>query len=177
MNSFQSPENPITLDISSVDDLLDADSSPLNELRLHPDVAEAIWTQALQQPKKEKVRIELIVPTDEVARGAEVTKAIHYHFAKRTVDFKEELREIFKDGWRSLAIGLLVVAALLAISEGIPHFGSGRTVTALSESLIILAWVAIWHPGDLLLYAHFPVRNHLRLAKVLAQAKVILRSK
>lgn len=170
-------EKVIVREIRSVAGLLDVEGSPLVEPRIHPDAAESIWAEALREKKAAGFAIEFRVPSGEEFRAGEVQTAVRCHFERRRIELEEELRNLFQDGWRSLGIGLLVVAALLAIAEAIPYFGSGRAVMALSESLIILAWVALWHPGDLLLYAHFPVRHHLRLAKVLAQAEVTLRVK
>jgi hypothetical protein len=70
----------------------------------------------------------------------------------------------------------MVVAPLLAGSEAILFLGNGRLVTTLSESMIIFAWVAMWSPAELLLYAHLPVRRHRNLAQALARAGVVLRS-
>jgi hypothetical protein len=35
--------------------------------------------------------------------------------------------------------------------------------------MIIVAWVAIWSPAELLLYAHLPVRRRRNLAQALAR--------
>ena len=47
-------------------------------------------------------------------------------------------------------------------------------VKAVSESLTVFAWVAMWRPAELLLYEHWPVRRKRRLAQRLAQAEVVL---
>lgn len=125
--------------------------------------------------KGDVVQVEVEVPSDENSRQAEVAAAIHRHFEKETVEFKQELRCVFREGWRSLAIGLLVVAVLIAASEALLYLNANRLMQVLSESLVIIAWVALWHPAELLLYAHFPIRRQLRAARALAQAAVKLR--
>lgn len=167
---------PICLRVRSVDALLDAGGSPLLEPRLHPEFAEAVWREALRKPKAAGFQLEVTVPAADVERHREVSEAIHFHFLKQQREFAEELREIFRDGRRSLFIGLLVVALLLMLAEAIPYLWERRLAYAVSESLIIVAWVVLWHPAELLLYSHFPVRKHRRLAGELAEARVSLRT-
>lgn len=164
----------IRLSLRSVDGLLDADGSPLAEPRLHPEFAHAVWSEALQSKSDSRFQLELTVPAADSHRQAEVAEAVRFHFQNRQREFAEELCALFKDGRRSLVIGLLVVALLLTLAEAIPYLWERRLAYAVSESLIIVAWVVLWHPAELLLYAHFPVRRHRKLAGALAEARVAL---
>jgi len=164
----------IRLSVRSVDALLDAEGSPLLEPRLHPEFAAAVWSEALQKKTPAAFQLELTVPPPDLERQSEVAEAVRFHFGKRQQEFAEELRALFQDGRRSLIIGMLVVALLLTLAEAIPYLWERRLAYAVSESLIIVAWVVLWHPAELLLYAHFPVRRHLKLAGQLAAAKVSL---
>jgi hypothetical protein len=164
----------IRLSLRSVDGLLDVEGSPLAEPRLHPEFAHAVWSEALQSQSGTNFHLELNVPAEDLHRAAEVREAVRFHFQHRQHEFEEELQALFKDGRRSLLIGVLIVALLLTLAEGILLVWERRMAHALSESLIIFAWVVLWHPGELLLYAHFPVRRHLKLAKELAAAEISL---
>lgn len=176
MNQQAAVDKTLKFQIRSVDAFLDRDGSPLAVPRLHPELAEEIWKQALRQRPVCGFRLEFITPAGDADRVGEVREAIKYHFANREEDFQEELDSIFREGWRSLGIGLLLVALFLTIAEAILHIGEGRLINALAESLVIVAWVALWHPGDLLFYAHFPVRGHRRLARALSEAEVVVKA-
>jgi uncharacterized membrane protein len=89
---------------------------------------------------------------------------------------KQELQEIFRDGRVSLIIGLIVVVVLLSASKAVLLLGTGRFPTVLSESMIIVAWVALRGAADSLLFSHFPVRRRQKLAQSPAQARVILQA-
>jgi len=169
-------EATLKLEVRSVKQLLDHDGSPLVEPRIHPDVAEVLWSDALESAKSERFRIEITAPFVGSEQEAEVREAIRYHYAWDAKKAREEIEETLRDGRKSLAVGLLVVFLLLAISEAILVFGSGRFATAISESLIIFAWVAIWSPAELLLYAHIPIRRRRKLALKLAESEVVVRS-
>ena len=162
--------------VRSVDALLDEDGSPLVEPRIHPEVAESIWKEALLQRRRPHFAIELTVPNGEPNPQSAVTDAVHFHFAQRAAESAEELRDVYREGWRCLGIGLIVAVLLLLASEGLVYIDSTRISQLLSESMIILAWVALWHPAELLLYAHFPVRHQLRTAQALARADVRLKA-
>jgi hypothetical protein len=174
MSDSATSSSPIRLALHSVDGLLDAEGSPLAEPRLHPEFAHAVWSEALQSKSTSGFHLELTVPIADSHRQAEVAEAVRFHFQNRQSAFGEELRALFQDGRRSLVIGLLVVALLLTLAEAIPYLWERRLAYAVSESLIIVAWVVLWHPAELLLYAHFPVRRHRKLAGALAEARVAL---
>ncbi|MDD5200949.1 MAG: hypothetical protein PHC88_14230 [Terrimicrobiaceae bacterium] len=70
-----------------------------------------------------------------------------------------------------MAVLLLIASELLLNFETRPYRG------AAGRALIVLAWVALWHPADLLLYAHLPVRRKRDLARALANAEVTLHAR
>lgn len=77
----------------------------------------------------------------------------------RAADAEKELREIFRNGRISLFVGFLAVAALLGITELLSLAGGdSTTVSAITETIIIVYWVILWRPAELLLYEHFPAR-------------------
>ncbi len=168
-------ETTIKLEVHSVNQLLDAEGSPIVEKRIHPKVADVIWEEAQEEPYSQRFCIEIMVPPADVGRDAEVAEAIRDYYFWETDKAREEIKETLKDGRIGLSVGMIVVVFLLAAAEAILVLGSGRFLTAIGESLIIFAWVAIWSPAELLLYAHLPIRRRRNLAQKLTEAKVVLR--
>jgi hypothetical protein len=92
------------------------------------------------------------------------------------VDF--ELRELFRVGRRSLAIGIAVLAACLTASQWLaPLIPNVTAASVVRESLIIVGWVANWRPIEIYLYDWWPIRRRRRLLARIAAAPVIVRAR
>ena len=50
--------------------------------------------------------------------------------------------------------------------------GSGRYAIVVQESLIIVGWVALWHPMGIFLYDWWPIRAEAKLLDRLAEMDV-----
>jgi hypothetical protein len=165
----------IRLEIRSVDRLLDAEASPFPGPRLDPEAADLILKLARSLPKAAKIAVELTVPPADLGRQAEIREALQVLAKEAEEDAEKELLEIFKNGRISLFVGFLAVAVLLGITELILILGNGSTTAkAIVESLIIVYWVILWRPAELLLYDHFPARRRRRAAKALACSELRL---
>ncbi|MBX3683238.1 MAG: hypothetical protein KF731_11380, partial [Thauera sp.] len=85
------------------------------------------------------------------------------------------IRGVFRFARVSTAVGLLCVVVVLACAQAIPE-DAGKLMNGVRESLNIFAWVAMWRPAELWLYAHLPERHWRRLALRLGQATVSVES-
>lgn len=167
----------ISLPVRSVARLLDNADSSVEETQFQADAADFIWKKASKIRGSEPINLEFIVPKAERTREPEVRKALADHLNRKAVCLREELSETLREGWSNLLVGLLVVAILLAAAEAIAHLSHLRTMSAISESFVIMAWVVLWRPAELLLYSHFPIRRDLRLVKKMQLAQVSFRDK
>ncbi len=167
----------LSIDVRSLDDMLDADGSPLLELRIHPDVARSLRTHAERLHAKTPFEIEVVVPAEDIHRQAEAAEAIRWHFHEDEIDAGEELRELGRKGFWNVLVAMVVVAIFVCLSEAVLRLGEGRIVSVLSESLIIVAWVTLWGPAETLLFARFPIRRKRAVAHALSQATVKLRAR
>jgi hypothetical protein len=167
----------ITLDVHSVERLLDADGSPLLCPRIHPDAARSIFHDAEGRRPNGGFQVAIRVPPHDLPRGSEVETAIHAHFAAETEDPGYELRETLWRGGYSLLLALLAVASLVMFAEWLQVLGQGRLYKYLGESLIIIGWVTLWTPIELLMFDHFPIRRRRSLARVLARSRVVLETR
>ena len=98
-------------------------------------------------------------------------QAIRAHFARRSEASRRRLRQLFRRGRISLAIGLVCLGASLLAGEAV----AGRMepqplATVLRESLLIGGWVAMWRPLEIFLYEWWPIldkrRFHDRLSRM-----------
>ncbi len=165
----------VRMEIRSVDRLLDPAASPLPGPRLDPEAGARILGEIRSSPKARNFLVEFVVPPADLGRGEEVRAALGILAREAVADAEKELREIFKNGRVSLFVGFLAVAALLGITELLLLVGGdSTTVKAIVESLVIVYWVILWRPAELLLYDHFPARRRRRAARALGRAELRL---
>ena len=153
------------------------DPTPFRERDLDPRVEEFIVGWARELPHKRL--IALLVHLDQHAGSADealvVRDAIHRFFSDRARVSRARLRQLFRQGRISLAIGLTVLTALIGAAE----FLARRTTETgfapiLHESLLIGGWVAMWRPLEVFLYDWWPIRAEARLFDRLATMPVRL---
>ncbi len=153
------------------------DPSPFREGDVD-GVAEAyILEQARELPGAVPLTIRISLPTDELTSSAamQIPEALQRHFARRAEGERRALRELFREGRAALVIGVAFLAlALLAAVQAPLLLGEGRVARLLGESLIIIGWVALWHPAQIFLYGWIPGRRNILIFRRLTQAKVTL---
>jgi hypothetical protein len=151
------------------------DPSPFREKDLDAGVEEFITGWVRELPRGASFTIVVHLPREEATRpeAASVHDAFAHYFEYRAGAAENELRELFRIGRRSLAIGIVALIACLTASQVaaalIPNRVIGRMV---EEGLIIIGWVANWRPIEIYLYDWLPIRRRIRLYRRLAAAPV-----
>jgi hypothetical protein len=155
------------------------DPAPFRERDLDRKAAEYIVDSAREAPSGAPLalRVQLGREAGGEATAALLREAVHEHFGRSAAGKRRELRELFRTGRISLAIGLGFLAVAIALAEYlgelIAHEGYAWMV---SESLIIGGWVALWRPMEIFLYDWWPIRAEARLFDRLASMPVSLQS-
>jgi hypothetical protein len=162
----------LILDVQSIDNVLDTELSPFAGPRLHPEAASHLMLEANAHPKAGGFDVVFRVPHGSGGSLDDLRTAVRRFANEANLQATREVKEILKDGWFSLWIGLLAVVVFLGIAEVLPLMGDQRFLKAMSESLIIFYWVILWRPAELLLYEHIPPRRRRRVASLLARADV-----
>ena len=76
-------------------------------------------------------------------------------------------------GWRSLLIAIVFLSLLVSFTLlVIRQMPEGGLSIIFREILIILGWVALWRPADLLLYEWRQFKRDATLFERLAQCKI-----
>jgi hypothetical protein len=153
------------------------DPSPFHERDLDDDAEEYIVSWARELPKKAPLRIRLHLPPEEAEACdlGDVSTALHRYFSNRAEATRMELSELFRVGRTYLLLGAPVLALCLAASQFLgASMASGPVTEIVTESLIILGWVANWRPIETFLYDWQPVRRQLSLYRRLSRASVEL---
>ena len=90
-------------------------------------------------------------------------EAVRAYFAYEIVRLQRRTRQHLKTGQLALGMGLAMLAAFLTLAELTVLLTVGTVRQILREGLVIIGWVAMWRPLDVLLYDWWPLVRHRRL--------------
>ena len=177
---MESREGLIEVRIARIEQLFNSfDPSPFDERDLDDDAESHIASWARELPKDAPIRLLLHMPEAEAQRARErgLATALTHYFEVRSQWIDRDRRELFRLGWRYLAVGFVVLAACLLISQILPRLlGDGPTTRIVQEGLVILGWVANWKPLETFLYDWWPLKRRADLYRRIAAADVEIRA-
>jgi hypothetical protein len=88
-----------------------------------------------------------------VDEGRTLSEAIRVHFARQSLRFRRELRQLLRRGWISLGIGLAFLGiCLIGGRIALQLMGETHVSRVLQESFLIGGWVAMWRLLEIFLY-------------------------
>lgn len=169
----------IAIRVRTIMQLFDSlDPSPFRERDLDPHTEDFVvgWVRELPQAAAFNILVQL--PREEATKpeAAGIGEAFANYFRHRAEAADLELRELFRIGWRSIIIGLIVLVACLVASQVFAKMiGNAVLARVLEESLIIVGWVANWRPIEIYLYDWWPIRRRAKLLRRIAASPVIVR--
>jgi hypothetical protein len=154
------------------------DPSPFRDKDLDPKAEDFIVGWAKDLPRD--ATLALVVDLDREAglpdEAAVLRDAIHEFFKHRAQTYRQRLRELFRVGRTSLVIGLVALAAAIALGDFLAALMKGSRIGEIvRESLTIGGWVSMWRPLEVFLYDWWPIRNEARLSDRLAAMPVRIR--
>lgn len=150
----------IEIRIGSLVQLFDAlDPAPLRERALDRTVDSFILARAATHRQKDTLRLLLHLPESMQAHATSVTDAIHEHFHRAHAQGERNFRRRLRIGGRTLAVALGVLAASLGLRSLLSEVEGQTLVQGIGEGLLILGWVAMWRPIEILLFEHW--ESHL----------------
>jgi len=172
----QDDPQAIQLRIQSIGQLFHTlDPLPFRERDLDSGVEEYVVGWARELSAAHPIEILIHLPPAEAMRdeAGHIQEAVRNYFAYRAEVTGWELRELFRVGRTSLAIGISVLVACVVASRfSRDLLGANYLGRVFNEGLIILGWVANWRPIEILLYDWWPIARRRRLYRRLAGANV-----
>lgn len=169
----------IELKVEELAQLFDnLDPFPFPDRDLDRKAEEYIVGWAREIPLRRSIAIVIHAPDREVQRAdaGQRREAISRYFANRIQSATLELKETFRLGRRALVVGMLVLAICLLGGKLISgRIGDDYVARFVTESLVIVGWVANWRPLEIFLYDWWPIVRKRRLYGRLAKASVLLK--
>jgi len=152
------------------------DPSPFREKDLDPKADEFIvsWARDVHGD----AQLALLVYLDRRAglpdEAATLREAIREYFGQQAIASRRRLRQLFRVGRTSLAIGIAFLTISLAGDFIAGLLARKQLGELLRESLLIGGWVAIWRPMEIFLYDWWPILSQRRLCDRLSRITVRL---
>jgi len=142
------------------------DPSPFRERDLDPQAEEFItdWAKEASPGVAFGLAVHLDRPAGLADEQAELREAMQEFFRHRAELSRRRLRELFRRGRRSLAIGVCTLGVSVAGGNLVGSVFSTHLAQILQESLLIGGWVAMWRPIEIFLYDWWPIRAEAALA-------------
>ena len=109
------------------------------------------------------------------ALAADLQRAVENYYSRMATAARRELVEHRRMGHIALLVGLAAFVLSMTARELLLRT-FGALPQALGEGLIILGWIALWRPTEMLAYEWVPLVRKRRLYERLAGVRVAVRS-
>ncbi|CAN5914378.1 hypothetical protein BH11GEM1_BH11GEM1_23060 [soil metagenome] len=135
------------------------DPSPLHARALASSAERYLISCAGARRANASLHLIVHCPASLRAHGTQMADGIHEHFRSMHALGQREFKRRLRRGAGALAGGVIVLALSVGL-RGLLGDTNGRGLGAgFAEGLLILGWVAMWRPIEILLYEHW--ESHL----------------
>jgi hypothetical protein len=147
--------------------------------RIQPGMEELL-AEILARPRVRRApQLVVELPADHIddATADRLTAAVSRWCVQRMERAERETRVIWRQGMRSLRSGALLFLIGLALSS---DFIAPDVPEFLQEVLgngvfVVIAWVGLWYPLDLLFFARQPLRREMRVLEKMTHLPIAVR--
>jgi hypothetical protein len=164
----------IDIRLHTLAQLYDAmDPAPFHDKALDPRAEDYILSCARESAAHEPVTLRVHGPPELREHAGEIASAVHAHFGLALQAAERHGRQRVRTGRGALVLGLVVLVTSLVLRSLLPDYES-TALDAIREGLLILGWVALWRPVEILLFERWESRQELQRLRALAQARIEL---
>ena len=167
----------IDIKLRSADQVFDGrDPAPFHERDLEDAAVEYILAAVQEIPPKSQFKMVFWI-TDPAAlqMSAETfVNAVRAHFTYEVEKLRRRTREHVRLGEITLGIALVALTAFLTLAELTKFLPDGAVRQILREGLLIIGWVVMWRPLELLLYDWWPLVRQRRLCRRVVDAEIVV---
>lgn len=146
------------------------DPAPFREKDLDDGAERYLVEACAEAGVRRPLRLLVHLPAAEAAtEGARtLPEAVHNYFAYRARQLHAELLRLLRYGAVSLGIGVAFLIACLALRRALASIVPLPDRAIVDEGLLILGWVAMWRPIEVLLYDWWPLARRKAVLNTLA---------
>lgn len=175
MHLRQAPTHKLELRVREIQQLFNSlDPAPFLNKDLDHACETFIDNWALALPPDSHLHLDIHV--EQLPDSPEVEElladAIHNFYSFKIETVRGELKQLLRQGRKSLAIGLAFVTCCLLAGEVISSLSDSPTAKIARESLTIIGWVAMWRPAEIFLYDWWPLTGRIKVFENLRFARI-----
>jgi hypothetical protein len=150
------------------------DPFPFRERDLASDAESYIIKRAQDVPQTEPIVLSIEVASGLNQLGsADVESAIRHWFAYRAEGESRAMTLHFRDARLALLIGVCLLSVCMLSAWSISQRNPDTPIVrVLQESLVIIGWVVLWRPAEMLLYDWVPMVRRRKLFERVAAAQI-----
>jgi hypothetical protein len=123
-------------------------------------------------------RVILMLPRSEFRPGTEemIHHAVIRYCRLHIAEGGRNLRLIWRQGMQSLRTGSL----LFLVGLGLSYYFTRSYIPEIAQQLLgngvflVILWIGLWYPLDLLFFARQPVRREVRMLSILQQVPFVI---
>jgi hypothetical protein len=168
-------EARIELRLRELNQLFDSfDPAPFHEKDLDHDAEEFVVSWAQEYPVGAPLVFRLHLPRDQERLEPQrtVQEAVANYFTYRADLARLDVRRTLQLGRTSMIVGILFLAVCTVVRALLEGIGQEGWLRVVEEGLLIIGWVAMWRPIELLLYDWWPQLKMKRVYDNLARMRV-----
>lgn len=166
------PQVDIDIRIERLDQLFDSlDPAPLRERALSVGFEAYLRESAAEHAAGSALRLRIQGPPDLHARQDEIEAGVRSHFALLLHQSRRQARLAQSRYRRVVAVGFAVLAISLLLRRLLEGW-QGPISELMLEGLLVLGWVALWRPIEVLLFDRHEARRRLQELDSLADIEV-----
>lgn len=163
----------IAIRIDRSDQLFNSlDASTFHERTLSQAAVAHIVDRAVAYGPEDPLHIVIHAPESVARQSADITRAFHVHFDLAHDQCRRRYRQRMRLGLRTLLAACGVLAAALILRALLASWVQAPALVAIGEGLLIVGWVAMWRPVDILLYERIEEHRKMALFERLARASL-----
>jgi hypothetical protein len=164
----------IDVRVGKVQQLFDnRDPAPFLARDLDPHLVEYLRDSAEDLLGEDTVRVVFWLETPCTPGALET--AYRGHFAFLLEQIRRHRRRRRRTGEVALALAFLLLAALQSLAQLVSTTVSGPVGAGLGEGMVIMSWVFMWRPVEVLFFDWIPVRHERKIVSKLLQAPIEVR--
>ena len=146
--------------------------------RIEPGVDEIVNELLGRSNVQRRARIVVTLPAEQITPGIAETlhAALRRYCEARLARVQRETEVVWRQGIRSLGSGSILFLVGLLLSAGfldpdVPQFWQNLLGNGV---FLVIGWVGLWYPLDLLFFARQPLKRELRIIKAISQMPLLV---
>jgi hypothetical protein len=148
------------------------------EARIEPGVDEIVNELLGRSNVQRRARIVVTLPAEQIADGIAETlhTALRRYCEARLARVQRETEVVWRQGLRSLGSGSILFVVGLVLSAGflepdVPQFWQDLLGNGV---FLVIGWVGLWYPLDLLFFARQPLKREARIVEAMSQMPLVV---